>query len=155
MTDTVEIKRALDAGALRWVRWLDAECFPDDAPAPLYKGHWSLVEINGVPSAFCGWHADEIGDDSKTVGFLARAGVSPEARGRGLQKLMIKNRIAAIAATGLTQAVTYTSAKNAASMNSLIACGFKPFVAKDPDGFVHWRKALKRGRQPSPALRAS
>lgn len=149
--DTIAIKRALDASAMRWVRWLDAECCPDDAPAPLGKGEWWLVEINGVPSAYCGWHIEpqDDADAVSTTGFLARAGVLQSARGRGLQKLMIGTRCEAIRKAGLTVATTYTAPWNAASMNSLIACGFKT-IKGTKDGFVLWRKPLTRARKRAP-----
>lgn len=141
------IKRALSPDALRWVRWLDAECFPEDAPVPFYTtgAEWFLLELNSIPVAYCGWHPEEIGDDGARVGFLARAGVSPSARGKGFQKLMINTRCEAIRKVGLTVATTYTSATNAPSMNSLIACGFKACTG-ETKGFVHWRKTLLRKR---------
>jgi GNAT superfamily N-acetyltransferase len=152
--ENFHLKRALSPDALRWVRWLDAECFPEDSPAPLATkdSEWFLLELDGVPVAFCGWYPQEVGEDGARVGFLAKAGVLHSARGRGFQKLMINARCEAIRKAGLAVATTYTSPSNAASMNSLIACGFKATTG-EYKGFVHWRKLLlrKRGKKFVPA----
>jgi GNAT superfamily N-acetyltransferase len=58
--------------------------------------------------------------------FLCRAGVAPEARGQGLQKRLIRVRVAWARKVGATGCYTYTI-DNPASQNSLIACGFRTF----------------------------
>jgi GNAT superfamily N-acetyltransferase len=58
--------------------------------------------------------------------YLSRAGVVPEFRGHGLQKRLIRARLAWARRAGLKAAYTYTL-RNPASANSLIACGFRSF----------------------------
>jgi len=130
----------------RWLRWLDAECFPDDKPLILDAAHWSLVWQGPVAVAFCGWcrHLEE--------GFHYRAGVLPESRGQGLQRAMIEYRENAMRDAGIRSAITYTEAYSAASMRSLIACGYRPFEATATTGLVinpaywrtmvYWRRAI-------------
>lgn len=115
----------------RWLRWLDAECFPDDKPLMLGAASWALARYDDEdPVAFCGWcrHGD--------VGFHYRAGVHPAVRGQGLQKLLIAHRENAMRNKGIKTAVTYTEAYSAASMRSLIACGYRPFEADENTGLV-------------------
>ena len=122
---------------VRWLRWLDAECFPDDKPLVLGDAFWSLAWRKGLAVGFCGWTPR--GDE----GFHYRAGVHPSARGEGLQVAMIKRREEAMRAEGMQVAVTYTEAFSAASMRSLIACGYRPFEANENTGLVlnpaYWR----------------
>ena len=52
---------------------------------------------------------------------------------------------------GLKTAVTYTEAYSAASMRSLIACGYRPFEADENTGLVldpaYWRTMVYWRRQ--------
>jgi ribosomal protein S18 acetylase RimI-like enzyme len=76
--------------------------------------------------------------------YLSRAGVVPEYRGRGLQKRLIRVRVARARKLGAPRVVTYTNPINAASNNSLIACGFKttkPWETATSE-WLHWRKVL-------------
>lgn|GEM_PF-3512950 len=130
----------------RWLRWLDAECFPDDRPLVLSDAFWALAWEGDEPVAFCGWCAR--GD----WGFHYRAGAHPVARGRGLQALMIRYREGEmVRRAGLKTAVTYTEAYSAASMRSLIACGYRPFEADENTGLVlnpaYWRTMVYWRRQ--------
>jgi ribosomal protein S18 acetylase RimI-like enzyme len=84
------------------------------------------------------------------MAFLSRSGVLPEARGIGIQKRLIRARLAHIRrhSPGVTHAVTYTAVSNAASSNSLIACGFKLFWPRAGELWVgpefnYWRKAIR------------
>ena len=129
---------------------LDAELFPIDKPPTWEGAHWFVGYDDSEAVAFCGWKTVE---HSTPVGFHYRAGVLPGWRGRGLQCEMIQFRERKMQEAGLSAAVTYTDADNAASMCSLIAEGYRPYV---PDagtvlsgqgrlgrvGFVHWRKDL-------------
>lgn len=121
----------------RWLRWLDAECFPDDKPLVLGGAFWSLAWRKSQAVGFCGWTV------RGARGFHYRAGVHPSARGEGLQAAMLARREEAMRAEGLPVAVTYTEAYSAASMRSLIACGYRPFEADENTGLVlnpaYWR----------------
>jgi GNAT superfamily N-acetyltransferase len=131
---------------------LDAELFPIDKP-PVWEGaHWFVGYDDAEAVAFCGWKPVE--HDGVAVGFHYRAGVLPSWRGRGLQCEMIQHRERRMLEAGLTAAVTYTDADNAASMCSLIAEGYRPYNPTPTTvlsgqgrlgrvGFVHWRKDLQ------------
>lgn len=137
-----------DKPPFRFIRcvWLDAECFPDDKPLVYEDAHWSLLWRRDAAVAFCGWCRR--GDE----GFHYRAGVHPSERGHGPQKAMIEFREQAMRAGGIKSAVTYTEAYSAASMRTLIACGYRPFEADEKTGLaidprywrtmVYWRKPL-------------
>lgn len=121
-----------DLEGLRWLRYLDGECFPDDKPLQLDATiRWNLIATERDPVAFCGWQPIR-----PKLGFHFRAGVLPAARGRGLQKFMIGLREDAMRREGIDTAITYTEAYGNASMNSLISCGYRPFA---PDiEIVRW-----------------
>lgn len=129
----------------RWLRWLDAECFPNDVPADLGDGEW-FIGWNGEDAvAFCG--CERVGP----WGFHCRAGVLKDARGQRLQQRMLALREDVMRRGGLRVAVTYTETYSAASMRNLIACGYRPFEADADTGLapddrwprmVHWRKDL-------------
>lgn len=77
--------------------------------------------------------------------YLSRAMVLPEYRGRGLQKRLIRARVAHARRLGCPRVVTYTNPVNVASNNSLIACGFKTASPWDGDKnslWVHWSRKL-------------
>lgn len=77
--------------------------------------------------------------------YLSRAGVAAAHRGRGIQKRLIRCRVARAKRLLATRAVTYTIPYNPASMNSLLACGFRvynPAVAYAGSEMVYWRKVL-------------
>jgi GNAT superfamily N-acetyltransferase len=80
------------------------------------------------------------------TGYLCAAGVLKPYRGHGLQKRLIAKRVEVACAYGCREVYTDTIHENAASANSLIACGFKQFVPPYPWGdpkHVHfWRRPL-------------
>lgn len=77
--------------------------------------------------------------------FLARAGVLRKARGRGLQRQLIRARLAFAKRHGYEWAITYASYDNTTSANNLIACGFrlyKPHEQWGIDGSYYFVKTL-------------
>lgn len=102
---------------------LQARCLPFDAPySPKPGDLWYIAFAGGWPAGF--------GVARETGGgwFLARAGVLPEFRGHGLQKKLIRARLRGIKAQGGKVAYTYTMIDNPASAQSLIGCGFRPYI---------------------------
>lgn len=90
------------------------------------------VLVERPPSDWCpGW-------------FLRMSGVLPEYQGHGLQRRMIRARLAYAREHGADGVETYTRPDNAESMRALIATGFRP-CRRDyaGPGYVYWRKALK------------
>jgi GNAT superfamily N-acetyltransferase len=141
----------------RWIRWMDGEVFPTDYPVTFVGSHWFIGWDGDRPICYAAWRphypmatAGEL-HWREQQGFLYRAGVMPEARGHGLQRKLIEVREEDMRAHGIKIAVSYTDPTVAASMRSLIACGYRPYTcdAKSNlaglgrgDGFVHWRKDL-------------
>lgn len=82
---------------------------------------------------------------SPKVGYLAWARVLPFARGARLQRRLIRARVAWCRAHGARKVVTYTAPHNPASMCSLIACGFRPYLPDHPwvgTDWVYWQCTL-------------
>jgi GNAT superfamily N-acetyltransferase len=120
--------RAIPPGSprLQLIAELDRLCFPDDEPYPVEGAQWWLaLGPGGVPLGYAG--AKVMPLDRHT--YLCRAGVLPQARGRGLQRRLIRTRLAWARKVGAVGCYTYTIA-NPASANSLISCGFRAFEPK-------------------------
>jgi GNAT superfamily N-acetyltransferase len=122
---------------------LDRECFADEASPVDLDTHnpecWLAVTAEGAPVAY----AVAVLIDG--VAYLRRVGVVPEARGHGLQRRLIRARVAWARGVGASRVETYTAHDNPYSMASLIACGFRPHVppwAYVGAGVVYWRKDL-------------
>jgi RimJ/RimL family protein N-acetyltransferase len=89
---------------------------------------WWVAYLNGKPVAFAG--ARICKTDAKLV-YLSRCGVLPVARGLGLQRTMIRRRIAwARRQPGRRAVITYTLKHNHYSSNNLIRCGFRLYDGK-------------------------
>jgi len=113
------------------VKRFDNKFFSGCIRSPVRNTHWvfiyHIIYNRRVPIACA---CIEI-SDRKDYSFLARASVERSYRGRGIQKLLINERVN-IAKEYCSEypVVTYTYPSNIASMNSLISCGFKTFKPK-------------------------
>lgn len=127
------------------LRELDLVCFPDtknEAPPLVDSGTW-WVAMDGKKAA--GYACIRPSYQRGDTAYLSRAGVMPEYRGRGLQKKLIRVRLAWARANGYDRAVTDSVSGNVASSNSLIACGFKLFRPAYLWSFTHalyWQRDL-------------
>jgi len=137
-----------DALVQAQVQTLAAEVFkPEDFVGdriPRYiDGYWWIVYASGEPAAFAGLRPSSRWADT---GYLCMAGVLPEFRGHGLQKRLIRLRLAQSRANGWHTAITETLHDNPASQRSLIECGFRPYLPTvkwgDTDHLVYWRRSL-------------
>ncbi len=97
-----------------------------------------------------GYGGHRLPQDFPGTAFLSRSGVLPECRGAGIQKALLRARIRYLKRhhPEVTHALTYTMVTNAASSNSLIACGFKLWRPSTGDWWVgpevnYWRKAMR------------
>jgi len=127
------------------VRVIERECFPGEA--------WRVVD---AWDRWTWWVAeDDAGDvvafaaavvvDGSSTAFLALAGVASEARGRGLQRRLIRVREAWARGRCCSHMVTYTAPHNNTSANNLIRCGYQlytPAEAWGVDGALYWWRDL-------------
>lgn len=124
---------------------LDEVCFPHDDRVSVADSLWWLVWRGKEAVAYAGLRPCK-NEHNAGVGFLCRVGVVPRHRGRGLQKRLVRAREAAARAIGLGELVTYCVPWNCASINSLVACGYRfyrPGTKWGGAGAVYLRKRLK------------
>lgn len=120
---------------------LQALCLPGDVPANVDEGWW-WIAYDGDEAV--GFAAMVPSAKWLRVGYLNRAGVAPSHRGRGLQKRLIRVRVAHARRLGYDWLVTDTT-DNLPSANSLIAAGFRLFKPSEPWAWRHslyWRLRL-------------
>jgi GNAT superfamily N-acetyltransferase len=118
---------------------LDRATLPEAPPTPEtdWWGAWCGHELVGYAG----------GRFIEGVYYLTRAGVAYGFRGRGIQKRLIRVRLRHAETLGAEWCVTYTVVGNPASVNSLIACGFRSYNPQAPwvgEGVNYWRRALRR-----------
>jgi len=103
---------------------LDEICFPGDDRVNPAGALWWIVWLGKTPVAYAGMRLCQ---DPRNEGlaFLNRAGVVPAHRGRGLQKRLIRARVAAARRLAVNELVTYVMTYNVASINSLVSSGFR------------------------------
>lgn len=135
--------RVISRQGLVQIGELDSACFPGDdsiKAADLSHGWWWLLfDDAGQHIAYCGvrkWWG--------TRAFLTRTGVAKVARGRGLQRRMIKLRERKARSEGLSRMLTYTTTDNWASSNNLIQMGYRLWVpSTGAEAFyLNWYKDL-------------
>lgn len=124
---------------------LDEICFPHDDRISTADSLWWIVWHREQPVAYAGLRLCK---DEHNLGlaFLCRVGVVPDHRGRGLQKRLIRTREAAARRLAVTELVTYCVPWNCASINSLIATGYRtyrPTTKYGGAGAIYFRKPLR------------
>jgi len=108
---------------LNLIKALHEKCFPGEAFYEDKKNwYWVVMDRDGNPVGF--GIATDFGDG---VLFLSRAGVLPKFRGHGIHKRVIEARIRCARRRSIKSIITYTAKHNAASVNGLIAKGFKSY----------------------------
>lgn len=123
------------------IKEMQATCLPGAPRYPFEDAYWWIAEEDGQVVGFAGYTPSQ--QWASTV-YLCRAGVIPVARGRGLQKRLIRARLKHAKKNGAKWAVTDTR-HNPASANSLIACGFRMYTPQHPWSFAdaaYWIKTL-------------
>jgi len=139
----IRLKRIDPAKSREVLDYLQVTCLPGDEPCE-YKpaDQWVIAMDGDIPVAFgC---VRPTPNDPGTW-YLARAGVIGSARGKGLQKRLIRWRVSAAKAAGATLIVTDCTNDNAASANSLIRAGFRvydPQTAWAMPTSIYWRLDL-------------
>lgn len=128
---TFLIRRAQSAEDKEAIAELQDRLFLTHAPNP-HDGYWWMVfhfenakiSWGDKPIAFGGMEHSRY---YKKSGYMNSAAVDWIARGQGLQKRLIRRRVAFARQMGWEWVLTDTSPDNYASANSLIGCGFKLF----------------------------
>lgn len=126
------------------VQLLQKALFPNDAPVDPASSMWWAVREPGyrLVIGFAGLRVPF--PDSPVTGYLSLCGVGRRWRGMGIQRALIRKRIAMARKLGVLRVVTDTY-NNPASANNLIACGFRTYMPDAPwkaDGAVYWFKDL-------------
>lgn len=126
---------------LKLLRDLHARCLPYDKHPNFTDGFWWIAYCDHTPVAFAGLVPSARWLET---GYLCRAGVVEEHRGRGLQKRLIRVRLNFARRMGWRWAITDTT-ENPPSANSLIGCGFRAYDPREPwggDTTTYWRRAV-------------
>lgn len=126
----------------RVLRLLQKSCLPADDLYDNDQAVWWVVYDGSIPVGFaCAAPSKRWSD---TI-YLARAGITRQYRGKGLQKRLIKLRCTWAKRHGYTWAISDTT-DNIPSANNLIACGFKMYNPTWPYGVketLYWKYALQ------------
>lgn len=121
------------------VNQLDMKCFGD---LEWKTGLWWLVwDEEDKPIGYAGMRVIE----GENTAYFCRVGVLPKHRGNGLQKKLIEVRSRYAKRLGCEVVVTYTSADNSPSINSLVSRGFRHYNPEYPwagSAYLYWRKTL-------------
>jgi len=120
---------------------MQKKILPYDKPFDVSEGNWWIAYQDGIPIGFAGLVPSARWADT---GYLCRAGVICSARGRGVQKRLIRVRQTFAKKIGWEYLITSTY-DNPPSSNSLISCGFKLYEPLHPwgaKGTLYFRKKL-------------
>ena len=138
----MKIIRATTLVHLDAIALMQIICLPHDTPLRMSSGKWWIaIDEHGVPQGFASVHG---GQQFSDCAYLSRAGVMPEAWGKGLQRRLIRARVAYARKAGFRWAITDTTC-NPRSANNLIACGFRTWAPHNPwalDYSTYWSKKL-------------
>jgi GNAT superfamily N-acetyltransferase len=128
------------------IQRMHRECFPKMPEYNELHGDW-WIAYDPMPVAFAGLQASV---RTEGAGYLCRAGVLSHARGKGLQRKLVRVREAEAKKKGWVVLFSDTDPINAHSMNNLINCGFRAFrptVMWSSHGanWCYWRKFISKG----------
>lgn len=121
--------------------YMQLETLPADETIDPADGHWWLIKRGSQPVAFLGMTRV---DDQAHWGYIARVGVLPEFRGKGLQKHLMRVAERKARQLGWARLIS-TTLNNPPSANSFIACGYKTYEPQGPWGYtgtIYWFKDL-------------
>ena len=113
----------LPPGLKKELKAIDKKLFGDSEPIVFKDTDWVFITAPESGDIFAYGAIRNYSD----YHYLSRCGVVGAYQGNGLQKELIKSRIALAKTSGNLPVITYTMHNNPASMNSLIACGFKTY----------------------------
>lgn len=102
-------------------RELHAKLLPDDTWVGDDHTFWIVEDSSGLAVGFCSAvYRPQLG-----YVYLSRAALDKSVRGAGLQRRMIRTRIAWAKAQGARKVITYTLLKNYSSITNLIRSGLR------------------------------
>lgn len=104
------------------------ECFPDCEDQKPFAELWFAWEGEEAVAFASLWPSRRV----ENAGYLARAGVLARARGKGLQKRLIKTRERQAKEKGWDIIFSDVEPGNFASLNNLYSCGYRAFMPSDP-----------------------
>lgn len=111
----------------------DREIFPTSQRIEPRTGHWWLVWCGDECVGYAGITPSK---RWQGTGYLCRAAVHRAARGHGLQRRLIRVRLAFAKRQGWSHCITDTT-DNPISSNNLIECGFRLYEPRTPWAFKH------------------
>jgi GNAT superfamily N-acetyltransferase len=123
------------------LKWLQLDILSADEPLPTNTGWWWILYCDNQPIGFCSLRKSSKWSDT---GYLSRAGIFDQYRGKGLQKRLINVRVRLAKQLNLTWLISDTY-YNPASTNNLISCGFRMYIPSHKyagEGTCYWRKKL-------------
>lgn len=124
MASPYRIKRARTPTQIAAAKALDRDCFSSDVESAKWDRSVTWIVEHTPTAQIIGYACLRFVTHEK-LAYLTRAGISGEHRGQGLQKRLIRVRLAYAKQRGYPAAITYTVRANSRSVNSLIACGFR------------------------------
>ena len=128
---------------IKTLKGLHKHCLPADEYPDFSTGYWWVVyDRNGSPVAFAGLVPSARWID---CGYFSRCGVVSYHRGKGLQRRLIRARIAKGKQVGYEYIFSDTH-DNVPSVNNLIECGFRlydPVTPYGEDKTLYWRLKLQ------------
>lgn len=120
---------------------LQKECLPGDRLYFPENAVWWLMDHGPLHVGFAS--ATPSLQHEKGI-YLSRSGILPAYRGKGLQKRLIRTRLAWARKAGYKLAVSDTT-DNGPSANNLIACGFKVYTPPVQYAYartIYWKRRL-------------
>ena len=119
-----------------WMPWLQRVypmLFGEADSFPVKIDCLAVAFIDNEP---VGWGSYQENECDSAV-FLNSCGVLPAARGRGIQRMLVRKRVNKARNMGFAWAYTYTHANNVHSSNNLIGCGFRMWRPPYWGGRIH------------------
>lgn len=123
------------------LQFLQLETLPYDPLVDPAEGYWWLVRKGSHPVAYLGMTKV---NDQPDWGYIARVGVMPDCRGKGIQKHLMRVAERHARRIGWTRLIS-TTLNNPPSANSFIACGYRTYEPEGPWGYtgtIYWYKDL-------------
>lgn len=108
--------------------------------------HWWFIDFNTLAKDVAGFAGMKLSPKNPVCMQMGPCAVYDKYRGRGIQRLLLKEREREAAEIGCTLSVSYTDIRNNASSNNFIRAGYlltKPWSDIQPnDEYLFWSRQL-------------